>query len=137
RPAFCTSFCFGVATVIGLTAACAKTPAPEGAGAKASVVKTTGAPLATSQPTPSRPAASVKAGRGAIGQPAPAFSLPDLEGKAVSLSDFKGRTVVLEWFNPDCPFVKLAHTKGSLVETPQRHLKDGVVWLAINSAAPG
>jgi hypothetical protein len=45
--------------------------------------------------------------------------------------------VVLEWFNPECPFVKASHTKGSLVDTAGRVAKDGVVWLAINSGAPG
>lgn len=71
------------------------------------------------------------------GQAAPDFSLSGLDGKTVQLADLKGKTVVLEWFNPECPFVKAAHTKGSLVDTAARHAKDGVVWLAINSAAPG
>jgi len=44
---------------------------------------------------------------------------------------------VLEWFNPGCPFVKASHTKGSLVDTAAKHTKAGVVWLAINSGAPG
>jgi peroxiredoxin len=72
-----------------------------------------------------------------IGQPAPDFTLRDLEGKDVTLSSFKGKPVVLEWFNPECPFIKLSHSKGSLVDTAARHLKQGVVWLAINSSAPG
>lgn len=72
-----------------------------------------------------------------VGAPAPDFSLPDLDGKPVSLSSFRGKTVVLEWFNPGCPFVKASHTKGSLVDTAARHGKAGVVWLAINSGAPG
>jgi hypothetical protein len=72
-----------------------------------------------------------------VGQPAPDFSLPDLDGKVVKLSDFRGRTVVLEWFNPGCPFVKASHTRGTLVGAAARHAPEGVVWLAINSAAPG
>jgi hypothetical protein len=44
---------------------------------------------------------------------------------------------VLEWFNPQCPFVVKSHTKGSLITTAQRHAEAGGVWLAINSAAPG
>jgi peroxiredoxin len=72
-----------------------------------------------------------------LGAPAPDFTLTDLDGKPVSLSSFRGKTVVLEWFNPGCPFVKASHTKGSLVDTAARHAKDGVVWLAINSGAPG
>ena len=53
------------------------------------------------------------------------------------MSSFRGKPVVLEWFNPGCPFVKASHTKGSLVDTAARHSKAGVVWLAINSGAPG
>jgi redoxin len=45
--------------------------------------------------------------------------------------------VVPAWFNPGCPFVKRSHSVGSLVDTAKRHTKNGVVWLAINSAAPG
>jgi peroxiredoxin len=73
----------------------------------------------------------------AVGAQAPDFSLPDLDGKNVTLSSFKGKTVVLEWFNPGCPFVRKAHTVGSLKDTPARATAQGVVWLAINSGAPG
>jgi peroxiredoxin len=73
----------------------------------------------------------------AVGKPAPDFTLPDLDGKQVKLSSFKGKTVVLEWFNPGCPFVKKSHTVGSLVDTAKRTTATGVVWLAINSSAPG
>lgn len=72
-----------------------------------------------------------------LGAPAPDFELPDLDGKPIKLSSFRGKTVVLEWFNPGCPFVKASHTKGSLVDTASRHAKTGTVWLAINSGAPG
>lgn len=72
-----------------------------------------------------------------VGKPAPDFALKDLSGKEVKLSAYKGKTVVLEWFNPGCPYVKKSHTVGSLVDTAKRHTKDGVVWLAINSGAPG
>jgi len=71
------------------------------------------------------------------GKPAPDFTLKDLAGKDVKLSSFKGKVIVLEWFNPGCPFVKRSHTVGSLVDTAKRHTKAGVVWLAINSGAPG
>src|SRR4051812_8477938 len=64
-----------------------------------------------------------------IGKPAPDFTLKDLDGKEVRLSSFKGKTVVLEWFNPNCPFVKAAHTKGSLKDAASRQTKAGVVWL--------
>jgi peroxiredoxin len=72
-----------------------------------------------------------------LGAPAPDFELPDLDGQLVKLASFRGKTVVLEWFNPGCPFVKASHTKGSLVDTAARHQKAGVVWLAINSGAKG
>jgi hypothetical protein len=72
-----------------------------------------------------------------VGQAAPDFTLQDLDGKAVKLSDLRGHVVVLEWFNPGCPFVKASHTRGTLVGAAARHAPEGVVWLAINSAAPG
>jgi peroxiredoxin len=72
-----------------------------------------------------------------LGKPAPDFALPDLDGKQVRLSELRGRVVVLEWFNPECPFVKKSHTKGSLVAAADAPIKQGVVWLAINSGAPG
>jgi len=72
-----------------------------------------------------------------VGKPAPDFTLPDTDGKPVKLAALRGKTVVLEWFNPDCPFVKHAHGKGELLAMAARHTKKGVVWLAINSGAPG
>jgi peroxiredoxin len=71
------------------------------------------------------------------GDVAPPFSLPDLDGKQVGLADFAGKTVVLEWFNPDCPFVKYAHGEGGPLRTMAKQRGDAVVWLAINSGAPG
>ena len=90
------------------------------------------------EPKPAEPVAAAPAQINAIvGSPAPDFTLKDLDGKDVSLASFKGKTVVLEWFNPGCPFVKKAHGVGSLVGTAQRHTANGVVWLAINSGGPG
>lgn len=77
------------------------------------------------------------AGGAELGKPAPDFTLQDLDGKEVKLSSFKGKTVVLEWFNPECPFVKAAHGKGSLVDTAKQQQKKGVVWLSVNSGAAG
>jgi peroxiredoxin len=73
----------------------------------------------------------------AVGKPAPDFTLKDLDGHDVSLGSFRGKVVVLEWFNPGCPFVKASHTKGSLKGTAKKHAAAGVVWLAVNSSAPG
>ncbi len=74
---------------------------------------------------------------GDIGKDAPDFTLKDLDGRDVRLADQRGKVVVLEWFNPKCPFVNLSHAKGSLRGTAARHLAEGVVWLGIDSAAPG
>lgn len=77
-------------------------------------------------------------GAATVGQPAPAFTLTDLDGKTHSLADFKGKTVVLEWVNPECPFVVKHYEKsGNLPATQKAATADGVVWLLINSAAPG
>jgi peroxiredoxin len=74
----------------------------------------------------------------AVGQKAPAFELTDTDGRTHSLADYAGKTVVLEWFNPDCPFVVYAHGKsGPLASQPARVMDADTVWLAINSGAPG
>lgn len=74
-----------------------------------------------------------------IGQPAPSFTLQDVSGKSRSLDEFKGKTVVLEWNNPECPFVrKHYNSEVRNMQTQQSNAtKDGVVWLTINSGAPG
>jgi glutathione peroxidase-family protein len=71
-----------------------------------------------------------------IGKKAPDFTLKDVDGKSHSLSDFKGKTVVLEWTNPNCPFVQRVYGE-KIMPTVQKELtgKD-VVWLAINSTNP-
>lgn len=73
-----------------------------------------------------------------VGRAAPDFTLTDINGTKHSLADFKGRTVVLEWVNPDCPFVKKHYDQsGNLPKTSAAAAADGVVWLQINSAHPG
>lgn len=71
----------------------------------------------------------------AVGQPAPDFSLPDTAGKTVRLSDFKGKTVVLEWTNPGCPFVRKHYESGNMGATQKLARAQDVVWLSINSTA--
>ncbi len=66
------------------------------------------------------------------GQPAPNFTLTSTEGKPVSLASFKGKTVVLEWNNPGCPFVR-KHYEGNMQALQKEYGAKGVVWLAINS----
>ncbi len=70
------------------------------------------------------------------GQAATDFKLTDASGKTVQLSDFKGKTVVLEWNNPGCPFVQ-RHYEGNMQKTQAAAKAGGVVWLTINSGAPG
>ncbi len=72
-----------------------------------------------------------------VGQPAPDFTLKDSAGKSVSLADYKGRTVVLEWFNEGCPFVRKHYDSGSMQKLQKQATGDGVVWLSIVSSAPG
>ncbi|CAD5370165.1 PPO candidate 1 [Rubrivivax sp. A210] len=72
----------------------------------------------------------------AVGQPAPAFSAVDTTGKTVQLSDFKGRHVVLEWVNPECPFVDKHYGAANMQATQKDATSQGVVWLAINSTTP-
>ncbi len=71
------------------------------------------------------------------GDPAPAFTATDSRGKSVSLSDYKGRTVVLEWSNNECPFVRKHYESGNMQTLQKQAAKDGVVWLTILSSAPG
>jgi peroxiredoxin len=91
---------------------------------------------AASAPTISS-AAPVVTGTAEIGKPAPDFTLADLDGHDVHLADTRGKVVVLEWFNPRCPFVNLSHTKGSLKGAAARHQAEGVVWLGVDSSAEG
>ena len=71
-----------------------------------------------------------------IGKPAPAFTLPTCESKSVSLSDFKGKVVVLEWTNYSCPFVVKHYGSGNMQKLQTDAAAKGVVWLAICSSAP-
>ncbi len=71
-----------------------------------------------------------------VGQPAPAFTGKDLDGKPVSLADFKGKTVVLEWHNFGCPFVQ-KHYKSGNIPGMQKYFFGQVVWVSVNSTHPG
>jgi peroxiredoxin len=71
------------------------------------------------------------------GKKAPAFTLKDSQGRNRSLSEFKGRYVVLEWLNYGCPFVKKHYNSGNMQKTQREARKAGAVWLSINSSAPG
>ncbi|MFM2446397.1 MAG: hypothetical protein RI936_844 [Pseudomonadota bacterium] len=71
------------------------------------------------------------------GQPAPTFKLEDVNGRTVSLADLRGRYVVLEWNNPNCPFVRKHYASGNMQSLQARYGADKVAWLLVNSTAPG
>ncbi len=73
----------------------------------------------------------------ALGKKAPEFTLSGIDGKDYSLASFKGKWVVLEWTNPDCPFVKRHYGSGNMQALQKKLGKKEVVWLTINSSAPG
>ncbi|GBL29588.1 hypothetical protein EMGBS10_07380 [Opitutia bacterium] len=66
-------------------------------------------------------------------QARPDFTAKDKDGKTVSLADFKGKTVVLEWYNPGCPYVKKFYDVGAMQNAQKDAIGQGVVWLVINS----
>ena len=71
------------------------------------------------------------------GEEAPDFSLTDSKGTSHKLSDFRGKLVVLEWLNHECPFVKKHYSGGNMQKLQQEYTAKGVVWLSIISSAPG
>lgn len=71
------------------------------------------------------------------GHAAPNFTLMDTNGQKHSLSDYKGKFVVLEWFNPDCPFVKKHYNSGNMPSLQKQYTAKGVVWLSIDSSSEG
>jgi hypothetical protein len=91
-----------------------------------------GALLSITVMAESSPAASAT-----IGQPAPDFTLQGADGKTHSLADYKGKFVVLEWTNPNCPFVHKFYDSNTMQTLQKTETGKGVVWLRINSAATG
>lgn len=71
-----------------------------------------------------------------LGQPAPAFTTKDDKGREVSLAQFAGKTVVLEWTNSGCPYVGKHYNSGTMQALQKKEAADGVVWLTISSSAP-
>lgn len=73
-----------------------------------------------------------------LDQPAPAFTVPGADGKPVSLSAYKGKTVVLEWTNHECPFVRKHYDRsGNIPKLQKEATASGVVWLQVISSSPG
>lgn len=118
-----------------MLAACGSAPEAPTA-AKAPVAAK--APAAAKAPKAPAAKADPSAAVAMVGMAAPDFALPDLDGKTVHLSDFKDKVVVLEWFNPGCPYVVDTHGRKEALGTLASTWGDKeVVWLAINSGAPG
>ena len=72
-----------------------------------------------------------------VGKQVPDFQSSDTRGNPVSLSAYRGKFVVLEWFNFDCPFVKKHYGSGNMQRLQKAYRDKGVVWLSICSSAPG
>jgi AhpC/TSA family len=72
-----------------------------------------------------------------IGQPAPDFTATDSKGSAINLSQYRGKTVVLEWTNAECPFTHKHYASGNMQSIQALAQKNGVVWLSVISSAPG
>lgn len=115
-----------------------------GAALAGAMLLSLGAPAAmaqaTSQPRQNAPAAVDKPAKkdkkaeakAKVGEAAPAFTLVDLDGKTHNLADYKGKTVVLEWFNPECPYVKKHHELNKTMASLNDKFKEkDVVWLAV------
>jgi len=73
----------------------------------------------------------------AVGKPAPDFTGTDSMGKTHTLSDYRGKTVVLEWTNHECPYTAKHYDAGSMQALQKETTADGVVWLSVISSAPG
>jgi peroxiredoxin len=86
-------------------------------------------------PMPPAHAQSVSQAR--VGNPAPAFSLTDSNGRNVSLADYRGKTVVLEWTNHQCPYVGKHYRGNNMQALQKKWTGQGVVWLSVISSAPG
>lgn len=72
-----------------------------------------------------------------VGQPAPSFTATDSNGRKVSLSDYRGKTVVLEWTNAECPFVQKHYNSDNMQKLQSEAKAKAVVWLTVNSGAAG
>ncbi len=72
-----------------------------------------------------------------IGKPAPDFTAVDSNGKTVKLGDFRGKTVVLEWTNDGCPYVKKHYSTSNMQNLQKEETAKGIVWLTVISSAPG
>ena len=81
--------------------------------------------------------ARLEAGGPRLDQSAPSFELKDTNGRVHSLADYKGKYVVLEWLNHDCPFVRKHYNSGNMQKLQKEFVARGIVWFSVNSSAPG
>jgi peroxiredoxin len=72
-----------------------------------------------------------------VGKPAPDFTGVDTRGQQVKLSDFRGKTVVLEWTNDGCPYVRKHYRTGNMQALQKELTGEGIVWLSVISSSPG
>jgi hypothetical protein len=72
-----------------------------------------------------------------VGEPAPDFTGVDTQGKTHRLADYRGKTVVLEWTNHDCPYVRKHYGAGNIQDQQREAAAQGVIWLSVISSAPG
>jgi peroxiredoxin len=117
----------------GLSGTRADEPAPTPVAAPAPATE---AVPATPPPPPAPPKPQPEE---LVGQAAPDFILTDIDGKVHKLADYRGKTVLLDWFNPGCPAVKVYYEKPEFVTQMNAAFadKEDIVWLSINSSAPG
>ncbi len=81
--------------------------------------------------------ASARAFAVKVGDPAPDFTGTDSNGKTQTLSEYKGKFVVLEWSNRDCPYTRKHYTSGNMQSLQKEWTAKGVIWLTVLSSAPG
>jgi peroxiredoxin len=72
-----------------------------------------------------------------VGKAAPEFTFTDIEGTQAKLSDFRGKYVVIEWFNHGCPFVGKHYKSDRMQNLQRKYTEAGVVWIAVNSTSDG
>jgi peroxiredoxin len=72
-----------------------------------------------------------------VGRPAPSFEVKDASGKAHRLADYAGKWLVLEWFNPECPYVRKHYGSGNMQSAQKQWTAQGVSWLSVSSSAKG
>ncbi len=125
-------FTGAIVSLLTFTVACNRpiqTPADTSASPQGA---TTEAPTQTADP-----AAKTVATVARVGETAPEFTGVDSNGKTHNLSDFRGKTVVLEWTNHECPFVRKHYESGNMQRLQQEKTGQGIVWLSVVSSAPG